>query len=79
MKKKPVTLIDRVFVLLREKGPLDVTQICIELGFALQVNEVVSALHHLQTLGAAQKRPDPSREVSDDELLVVWGLPIPTL
>jgi len=60
------------FKLLRENGPLDLTQIIVET--LISEDEILDVRDYLLTQGAIEERPDKGREQVEDPLLKVYGL-----
>ncbi len=77
---RDITLEDRVFMLLKGRGPLDPAQIAVEL--LEPVEDILVSLRKLRSQGVANIRPDPDVPLPADEELQPWGLhfhsPVPS-
>lgn len=73
----PIAAIDakeEVFNLLKQRGPLCISQMVVELGLPPRL--VVSALQSLKDVGLVELRPDRNQSLNGDD--TPWGLSRPS-
>lgn len=68
----PEATLDKIFELLKRKGPLCASQVSIEL--LLPLRKVMAGLRKLHDEGIVELRPDRDEVNNEDEELTPWGL-----